>query len=476
MKKLVGLLLTLTMVISLALTGCGGSGSGGTGNGGSKDSAGGIDNKDSGSGPAASEAPDENGGTKSETKAGAASDKGGEKVTLKLFHNWINVDETPYFEDLAEEFEATHENVEIVIENVGDPDYKSKLKVMLGADEAPDIFFSWSGEFGQKFARAGSVLDLSPYYEADGAWKDSFIQASLVPFEYEGGIYGVPVRVDCKMMVYNKALFEQYGVQVPTTWDEFLAVCQTFKDAGLIPLALGNQDPWASCHYISTFNGMCVPQDIREKDYNYKTGEFTDPGYVQALNMLKELNDKGYFTPNTNAMDFDIARNDFFIGKAAMTYMQSIEFGRCAENNVDAGVFTIPAPADAKGNTRLITGSPDGFMISSKCKNPELAVEFLKLMTSPKWQERMITQLSSPASIQNVHNSENSSEVMLLAVEECKKADGFVNWLDSDIHSKIAEIYVPGLQEVLADSVTPDALMAKVAEAAAAVQASDTEE
>ena len=80
-------------------------------------------------------------------------------------------------------------------------------------------------------------------------------------------------------------------------------------------------------------------------------------------------------------MDFDIARNDFFIGKAAMTYMQSIEFGRCAENNVDAGVFTIPAPADAKGNTRLITGSPDGFMISSKCKNPELAVEFLKLMT-----------------------------------------------------------------------------------------------
>ena len=161
MKKLVGLLLTLTMVISLALTGCGGSGSGGTGNGGSKDSAGGIDNKDSGSGPAASEAPDENGGTKSETKAGAASDKGGEKVTLKLFHNWINVDETPYFEDLAEEFEATHENVEIVIENVGDPDYKSKLKVMLGADEAPDIFFSWSGEFGQKFARAGSVLDLA---------------------------------------------------------------------------------------------------------------------------------------------------------------------------------------------------------------------------------------------------------------------------------------------------------------------------
>ena len=41
--------------------------------------------------------------------------------------------------------------------------------------------------------------------------------------------------------------------------------------------------------------------------------------------MLKTLNDSGYFTPNTNAMDFDMARNDFFIGEAAMTYMQAIE-------------------------------------------------------------------------------------------------------------------------------------------------------
>lgn len=85
--------------------------------------------------------------------ATSKSEDSGEKVTLKLFHNWINVDEAPYFEDIAEEFESTHPNVDIVVENVGDPDYKSKLKVMLGADNAPDIFFSWSGEFAYKFAR-----------------------------------------------------------------------------------------------------------------------------------------------------------------------------------------------------------------------------------------------------------------------------------------------------------------------------------
>lgn len=450
MKKFMGCALALVMTVSALLTACGSAGD---------------------------TAADTSANNVGDTSAVAETEATGEeeKITLKLFHNWVNVDETPYFEDIAAEFEASHPNVDIVIENVGDPDYTSKLKVMLGTDDAPDIFFSWSGEFGQKFIRAGSVLDLSEYYEADAEWKDSFIQAALVPFSNNDGIYGVPVRVDCKMMVYNKKLFEQYNVEVPTTWEEFLDVCQIFKDAGIIPLALGNLEPWASCHYISTFNGQCVPVETREADYNYSTGEFTDAGYVEALNMLKTLNDKGYFTANTNAMDFDMARNDFFIDQAAMTYMQSIEFKRCAENNVDAGVFALPAPSDAAGSKNLITGSPDGFMVSSQCEHPELAVEFLKLMTSHDWQEKMITQLSSPAAIQNVHTEENSNEVMLLAVAECAKGEGFVNWLDSDIHSKIAEVYVPGLQEILGGTKTPEELMAEVSAVAKEVQTLDEE-
>lgn len=394
--------------------------------------------------------------------ATSKSEDSGEKVTLKLFHNWINVDEAPYFEDIAEEFESTHPNVDIVVENVGDPDYKSKLKVMLGADDAPDIFFSWSGEFAYKFARAGSALDLTEYYEEDSEWKDSFIQAALEPFQYEEGIYGVPVRVDAKLMIYNKDLFEKYNVEVPTTYDEFLNVCQTFKDAGITPLAMGNSDPWTACHYISTFNSMCVPSDVRAVDNNYKTGTFTDDGYVQALNMLKDLNDKGYFTENTNSIDFEVARNDFLTGNAAMTYMQSIEFRRCAENNLNAGAFKIPFPEGEDGDPELVTGSPDGFMISKSCKNPEVAIEFLKLMTSKPWQERMITQLSSPASVQGIHNEENSDALTLQAVDIYSKASGFANWLDADIHSKIADVYVPGLQEVIAGSVTPEDLMSEV--------------
>ena len=75
---------------------------------------------------------------------------------------------------------------------------------------------------------------------------------------------------------------------------------------------------------MTTFNTLCVPDDVRKADSDSKTCTYTDPGYVQALNMLKQLQDNGYFTPNTNAIDFDVAREDFLIGNAAMAYLENI--------------------------------------------------------------------------------------------------------------------------------------------------------
>lgn len=128
---------------------------------------------------------------------------------------------------------------------------------------------------------------------------------------------------------------------------------------------------------------MCVRRIII-----YKTGEFTDEGYVEALNMLKTLNDKEYFTPNTNAMDFDMARNDFFIRKSAMTYMQSIEFGRCEENVLMQAYFRIPAQEERQRKYKSYYRFTGWIMISSKCEHPDVAVEFLKLMTSKPCRKR----------------------------------------------------------------------------------------
>lgn len=57
--------------------------------------------------------------TKTSPGKGEIQADNGKKITLKLFHNWINMDEAPYFDDIAAEFEAGHPNVDIVVEYEG---------------------------------------------------------------------------------------------------------------------------------------------------------------------------------------------------------------------------------------------------------------------------------------------------------------------------------------------------------------------
>src|SRR5690606_34423674 len=126
-----------------------------------------------------------------------------------------------------------------------DEPYKDKIRVLMASGEVPDIYFSWSGEFGRKFARAGVALDLTDHVD-ERDWADELPAASLTPYELDGRIYGVPLNVNAKFMVYNTAVFEEHGLAAPETWDELMAACAMLVEAGVTPIAFGNQFPWAA--------------------------------------------------------------------------------------------------------------------------------------------------------------------------------------------------------------------------------------
>ena len=90
-------------------------------------------------------------------------------------------------------------------------------------------------------------------------------------------------------MVYNKDLFDEYQVSVPTTWDEFLNVCEVFKEAGIIPQAFGDLEAWAVCHYMTTFNTLCVPDDVRKADSDSET--CTSVSYTHLDVYKRQLHD-----------------------------------------------------------------------------------------------------------------------------------------------------------------------------------------
>lgn len=401
----------------------------------------------------------------------SSNEDGSDKIVLKFLHKWPQPQYAPYFEEVVKEFESQNPNIKIKMEAIADEPIKDKLRVILGGSEVPDIMFSWSGEFARKFVRADAALDLTPYLEEDAAWKDSFIPASLQPFSADGKNYGIPLRFNGKFFVYNKEIFDKHGLKAPKTWDEFLDVLDTLKEEGETPLMLGNESPWAAIHYLTGLNQKMVDQEVRMNDYNPRSGEFTDSGYVKAMEMLAELNEKGYFMDNVNSSSHDMVKQMFFAGKGAMFYVELEEF-QDVENALKGnwGFFPMPSIADGNGSQKYITGAPDGFIVSSKTKHPKEAIEFLKFLTSKENSLKLVKDIGWPSPIEGATNPDTALKQVAEGVDYMKQAEGMAEWLDTDVHAKVADVYLSNIQLLLDGSKSPEEIIKEVQAVAKQVQ------
>ena len=397
------------------------------------------------------------------------------EVTVTFLHKWPEPENMAYFNKAVEEFEAAHPDIKVKMEAVADEPYKDKIRVLMASDQVPDVFFSWSGEFGKKFARGGRALDITAaVYDSD--WKDRFSEASMGPFKYQGKLYGVPINVDAKFMLYNKKIFAAHGIAEPKTYAEFLEACKKLKAAGVVPIAFGNQYPWAASHYIGDLLGKLVPTDVRLADYELTAPAdklYTDPGYVQALAEFKRLNDEGYFNRGSNALTHAIARGSFLAGRTAMIYMELVEFNQLKGSQAEKDgwdFFKLPGFADGKGDGGLLTGAPDGFMVSAKTQHPKEALEFLKFLTSADQGGKYVKVTGMTSAVKGSITAENADAMTLKGLDILNAASGLALWLDTDMDARSTEVLLAGSQAILNGTETPEQVMAKVRETALAVQ------
>ena len=162
-------------------------------------------------------------------------------------------------------------------------------------------------------------------------WGKTFSPAALKAFEKDGKNYGVPIDLDAKYLAYNKAAFAKAGINAaPTSFDELLTACDKLKSAGYTPIAFGNQYGWPAIHYITQLNAYNVPARTLATDYAPETGAFTDAGYTKALEQFKSLAQR-CASGGANGLSHEAAQAGFLGGKAAMHYLESVEFKALTE-------------------------------------------------------------------------------------------------------------------------------------------------
>jgi raffinose/stachyose/melibiose transport system substrate-binding protein len=387
-------------------------------------------------------------------------------ITLTILHRWPNAPFKGYFDGVIKEFEEQNPGVKIKVITALNEDYKQKINVIMSnKNSTPDIYFTWVGEYSEKFIRDGKALDLTPYIEEDPEWSSQIMESQLKLFSSNDKVYGVPILTDAKLYFYNKDIFDKLGLEPPKTWDEFINVLKKLKESDIIPLGMGNKAPWVASHYITSFNQQLVPADVLAKDYNPETGEFTDPGYLEALKKLEEL--IPYINENPNALTHEEERNMFVNGKIAIDGLNTIEMPYIKDAKFEWGTFNLPVVEGAKGNTSAIVGAPEGFMISPTSKHQDVAVKFLKFMTSKEMAEKWVKETNVISPIKGAVNEETASlPIMPEVTQKIEEADTMSIWIDTATDAKVFNPYLSGAQELLNGQKTPEEIMKEVQAAA----------
>ena len=148
-------------------------------------------------------------------------------------------------QEIVDEYQQLHPGVSIEI--LTDPVSGLEWVVtQLSGGTAPDIL-SVKNEWAYQYKDNNWFVDLMPYlqepnnYAAGNAkWWDLFFESTLRPkVQSNGALYGLSIDLVATGWVYNKAIFNELGIDVPSNWKEFTDIQNTIKEAGYIPVPDG---------------------------------------------------------------------------------------------------------------------------------------------------------------------------------------------------------------------------------------------
>jgi ABC-type sugar transport system, periplasmic component len=226
------------------------------------------------------------------------------------------------------EYQKTHPELTMETQVTGSDSYLQKMQVASNANTLPDLFW-WNGfnlvENMDKFP--DSYVDLSPYY--DDAFKSTLANGALDLLTTKSGkITSFPADMQIQVWVHNKALFDKYGLTIPTTDEELKACVPVFKKNGIATIAFGSKDLWPVWGIEQWYNNWGMWEQGDDLFLSPPKVKTKDAGYVNVWRFEAELFKLGAFPEHNSTMTFDQMLNLYTSGKAAIISLSSDQMGK----------------------------------------------------------------------------------------------------------------------------------------------------
>lgn len=279
--------------------------------------------------------------------------------------------------EIVNRFNEANPDITVTIEPGNGGAYSEFLKTKDSVGEFPDIMEMRDTAM---YVRAGKLEPLSEEIQA-------LFQTTT---EFEGNVYTAPLGGEnTQGIIYNKTYFDENGFTEPTTYEEFIELCQAIQEKGdMAPLVVGGQDIWhMGFLYHKAYNDQVLSVDPDFIEHCYEgTKDFSDETikatFEEMIEIMQYAQDGWTSTPDAQITTFLVS------DMAAMMYSGTHMFSNISQADPDfeMGWFAVPSP---DGQTRLVGGAGvGGLAISAEAAqdpNKKAAAEaFIKFFFEPE--------------------------------------------------------------------------------------------
>lgn len=313
-------------------------------------------------------------GTKDANDTNDASDAVSEEVVEITLSGWGgNPEETALLAETLAQFEDKYPNIKVKHDVISDQ-YMDVIQTRLIGGQAADVFYLDAFE-APALIELGVLEPLDQFITPEFDM-DDFERPMLEAFQKDGVTYGLPKDYSTLALFYNKTMFEEAGVEVPTTWDELREVAKQLTD-GTDVYGFGVAPELARMYYIGESKGGKIVTDDQ--------ASFGDDRVIEALQPIVDMRNIDKSTAQPNEVGSGWGGEMFGQGRAAMVIEGNWAIPFIENNfpNIEFGTAEVPTINGQQGTMAYTVA----YVMNKESENKEAAWKLIEFLTGKEGME-----------------------------------------------------------------------------------------
>ncbi len=364
-------------------------------------------------------------------------------------------------EALTAIFNEANENINVTVSCYSTDGIKDACKTAAQSGSMPSMWFNWGGSLGQYYVDNGLTYDLTAYAEENG-WYDTFNSGALTLCTLGDQVCGYPTSYNVIGIYYRTDIFEELGIEIPTTMEEFNEVCETLLANGITPISTAGLYGWHVMRLIEQIIEYTAGSELHDQ-LQALEASWDCEEVIEALTIYQEYCESGYFPDGFVTANPDDTYMAFAMGTCAMDIQGQWYDATLNNNGADVSVVGwFPYPND----TGRVSAFAEMVQFNANLSDDELeaAMLYTQFMNSVEATDLYPNDYNLPLPTTTAEMPDATTQPNVESLLTYSSEAGTFTITDQAFPSEVADVLFNCQDAIAGGSMTP-------AEAAAEIQA-----